>query len=392
MTHLVVDLPPVKIFFSYVRADDKSFSIVAPLKENLKQLIKALSGRPADIFIDRDDIGLGEDWGNAITTAVQQAYFFIPIYTGSYPQSDACREEFLKFRETAAQRNADKLIIPIVWFGVDTLLPEGEDDISDYIRAHQAASFEQAWIQGIDSAPYKENVLKIARRILEVAPEIDSALARAEQLEAGSLGAARDAAVGAPEYRPSGDALNSDDLEDEEGGIIELSQNFEAEIAVVTESANTLGEALSNFSNVPEPPSDNNSSANTISKYLIRVASAMQEPAQTIEKQGQRLFYATQNSDSLLRRIIRLTENSESPEMISTLHASLATGVASLSETQEVAGQLDELLGSMKTPEALSASVRRAIKPARQGIVAVQDAVRLIGEWPDLVASLSSRP
>lgn len=388
MSDSATELPPVRIFLSYVRNDDASFTIVEPLKLRLQQLITALSGRPSQIFVDRNDIPLGENWREKIEAAVRHAYFFVPIYTGSYTQSQMCRDEFFLFQDAASQRDVNGLIIPIIWFGLETLRPEGEDEISDYVRAHQAAMFDQAWIEGPDSPPYRKNVTEIAKRILSVAPSVDKSLAEAEEREAGILIDSEGLPAGPAPSVPSLDHVSEEVEIDEEDGILELGADFENELLVLTESAESLGAAISDLGDLPDPPTGAQATNSSASKYMIQVASKMKGPALVIEDKGQEMFQATKRSDSLLRRIVQLAQHSDSPELIGKLHASLAEGVESLTETKAVAAQLDQLLSSMKTPEALSASIRRSVKPARRGIVAVQDSIQIIGEWAPVVESL----
>lgn len=382
-------LPPIRIFFSYVRADDESFTIVRPLKQLLGQLITALSGQPAEIFIDRDDIPLGTNWREKIESAVRQAYFFIPIYTGSYPQSEACRDEFFLFQEAASQLEASKLIIPVAWFGLSTLRPEGEDEISDYIRSHQTVFFEEAWIQGIDSAPYKASVFRIAQRILEVSPAVDEALANAEELEA-AISIASEPGESEVESVQNKPRETTPDIRDESDndGLFELATKFTDEVSILTETAEALGSSLSELGELPPPPQNTNLSPNAASRYMIQIAATMKQPSLDIEENGQKMFQAAKRSDGIFRQIVRTTLRSESPDLIKNVYSSLHESVESLETTKTVADQLEQLLTSLKAPEALSASIRRSIKPARQGILAVQDSIRLVSEWPVVLDSL----
>lgn len=71
-----LQLPSIRVFFSYVRADDANFNFIEPLRTMLKQLMSGLSGRPVEVFVDRHDISLGENWREKIENAVRQSYFF----------------------------------------------------------------------------------------------------------------------------------------------------------------------------------------------------------------------------------------------------------------------------------------------------------------------------
>lgn len=387
--------PPIHVFISYVRADDEGLGLVRPLKENLSQLITAVSGRPAEIFIDRDNISYGENWSEKIQNAVRHSYFFIPIYTRSYLQSEACREEFILFRKAAAERQVSNLIIPIIWFDMESLRPEGEDDISDYIRDHQSVLFKDAWIEGVDSPAYRRTLAKIAERIIEVAPRADDALAAAEAVDAGQVvssskvvAAASSSDTNDPNLLSVPAATEIPPLEDDD--LLELSTSVEEEMSRATLSAGELSVAIKGLGNIPQPPAGN-SSPKDLAVYMLRVAEALRGPAQVIEKQGYEMFDAVKKTDSYLERIVSLTRASKSPDLIGNIHNSLSEGIASLAEVQVVGDQLQDLLDAFSAPEALSASVRRAIKPARQGIAAVQDSITLMADWPAAIDDLHNQ-
>lgn len=377
MTSLIPDLPPIRVFLSYVRSDDENFDIVNPLKAGLRQVISGISGRPVEIFIDRDDIPLGTNWQDRIEAAVRQSYFFIPIYTANYLQSDPCRQEFLLFQQEAQESNVSSLIIPIIWLSLDSLRPQGEDEISDYFRQHQAALFDEAWITGSGSPEYRTNLLKISKRIIEAAPTIDRELAVIEEKEASDSNLLRNT---------KGQSDGSDKAAEDDEGLIELNETFQEILKTMTYEAEVLGIALANLGDLPTAPE--NPTPKELSGFMIQAATRMKSPAEQIEKHGQALFHSTMKSDETLRSIVRVAKSSGSTELISSIHGPLADGVNTLSDISIVGSQMESLLDSIKVPEAMSASIRRSIKPARQGIVAVQDAIRVISAWPSMVDEL----
>lgn len=241
--------------------------------------------------------------------------------------------------------------------------------------------FDEAWIEGVDSAPFRRNVLTIAQRIISVASDIDAALANSEEQEAGNHNRSVVRTLPLTEV--------DEEEVDEADGLIELSDAFTNELSKMTEDAGPLAQAISDLGDIPQMPAEAKSSPRAASKYLIRVAEKMKQPSLVIDARGQSLFQAAKRSDGLLRSLLRTARLSGSSDLIAQVYGPLSEGVKSLSEIESVGGQLEGLLESMKTPEALSASIRRAVKPARQGIVAVQDAIGLITDWPDLIETLN---
>ena len=80
-------LPLVKIFLRYSRKDDEVLGLVGPLKKLLVGVGKTYLGRDVEVFLDRDDIALGEDWRASLEAAIRSAWFFLPIYSGRYTES-----------------------------------------------------------------------------------------------------------------------------------------------------------------------------------------------------------------------------------------------------------------------------------------------------------------
>lgn len=395
MENISTQLPPIQVFLSYAREDDAAFSFADPLKSTLKQLISGLSGRTTEVFLDRDDIPLGENWKEKIENGVRNSLVLIAVYTGNYPRREPCREEFFLFLEQSREYDVQNLLIPVVWLGFESLLPEGEDEISDYVRTHQAADFKEAWVEGTSSAPFKKNVLKIAERVLQVTAQVEETLAAKEHDIAARAMARSSASLATPSRYPA-DKIevreNSDHDDDDEDGLLELSEAINADLQVMTSEAEALGEAMKSFGNIPEAPKESSSSPAAATKYMILAANSMKEPSNAIEDHGSKLLQATRQCDVTLRKIIRVANASGSAEIRVSLYDSLASNVKSLSDLSVVDEQLNSLLEKLRGPEALSASVRKAAKPARRGVTAVRDALSLISDWPSLVNALAEPP
>lgn len=281
-----------------------------------------------------------------------------------------CREEFIGFLESSRSKGVSELIIPIVLFGFETLLPEGEDVISDYIRGHQAVEFQSAWVEGVKSAAYRSRMLTIAQRIVEAVPRVDEALAIVEGVRAGDA-----------------DAKELHGSEIAEGdGLIEVGDQVVRDLDHLQQYGHALGKAMSDLGNVPSLPT--NASSAIMNRYMITVAEKWRNPSQEIAASGQQMFETAQKCDARLRKIVDLANYTGSEQVKSDLYESLIEGVESLLELQNVVVQLDDLLDSMKVPEAMSATIRRSLKPSRRGITAARDTVRLLLGWPALIQDL----
>ena len=113
----LAQLPELVGFFSYSREDDKAFrGSLWALRDAIQRELSALLGRNDKNFRlwqDQDAIAPGEMWEAAITSAIEQSVFFIPIVTPRAVKSKHCKFEFESFlaRERALGRS--DLVFPI---------------------------------------------------------------------------------------------------------------------------------------------------------------------------------------------------------------------------------------------------------------------------------------
>lgn len=306
--------PPIRMFISYAREDDEALNFADPLKKGIGQLVRATSGRPVEVFLDRDEIQLGENWSEVIDTAVRRSYFFIPVYTGTYLHRPKCREEFLLFREVAESRGVPSLIIPINLLGMESLRPEGEDEISNYVRAHQAVIFDQAWEQGPESAPYRRALRLMANRILGAVPMVDAALALAEAVEADGRQPRRAEPITIDAQVPDpAEPENSMDEEDEETDLLTLSSAIEGNLEEITKAASALGPAIEDLGRFEQASEKHMQSPRNANKYLIRVANDMKQPALEIQAQGSNILRHTRKCDLDLRALVGWSDNLTCP-------------------------------------------------------------------------------
>ena len=380
----LVEKPSIQMFISYAHADDPDGSEIGTFKGQIKRAVSGITGRPVDVFVDRESIALGSPWREAIQSAVRGSYFFLPVYTGNYISSSNCREEFLEFLASAEELGATRLVIPINWFGDLSLAPPGEDDISDYVREHQAVYFDEARITGPSSEAYRRSVARIAERVIQALPEVDNALVLAEEGRR----------VGVPDPDPAKAAggeirlISEDDPDDlDQEGLLELAEGLSGDITEIGELAEEMTGSITRLGDIEPPPSGVSTQA--ANAYMIKAGNSMKEPSLEMEERGQRLLGVARSADSRLRKMVLLCQNTEMPSLSDSIYDGLAEGVAALASTESVSEQMGELLDQMKVPEALSASIRRALRPARVGIVALQDALGLMREWPSVVRALA---
>jgi TIR domain len=366
---LTSELTPIRAFLSYARADDAEFVLVDPLVNKLKALVKVKSGRTLDVFVDRESIGWGENWRERLSASVEAATVFIPLLTATYLDSPACREEFLAFYSKAEVLGVTELLLPVLVFKSPLFGPDNSDEIVQIAEALQYECIEDALLEGVESAAWLQRTRDLAEGLL-------SAIARAEE----ALGERVTAIVSTPQ--PPGDEDDPD-----ESGLAELLEVMNdaidemVEIAAGLEShISGLGDAAAALGDLPD-----DATTNQYRLWSIRLAEALKAPALGLEVDGHKLLSATQRLDQAVVGIKQLADDIEVPDLQSSLLAGLRKVIDNMGDISEVAVSMDDLLTSMRPAEVLSVPLRKSLKPARRGLTAVRDSIRLIGTWGNLV-------
>jgi len=167
-----------KVFCSYRRTDDADLfsGVVRSLVRDLKTLYKAETGHQLEIFLDRDELHWGDDFESAISQAVQDAVFFMPIITANYFESEWCRKEFYGFYGKAQSLGVVELVLPVLLAGSHLVSVNASDPIARIVAATQYLDWSNLWQQGPDSAQWRTAVTGMVRRIRELQRSAESQL------------------------------------------------------------------------------------------------------------------------------------------------------------------------------------------------------------------------
>lgn len=368
----MADTLPIRAFLSYAHADDDEFGIVDPLTSKLKALVRAKSGRGLEIFVDRESIGWGTDWRKSISSSVENATIFIPLLSANYLDSDRCREEFLAFHSKAEVLGVTELLLPILIFKSPLFGPDNADEVAQISEALQYKCIETPLLAGFSSPEWLQCMRDLSESLISALDRAEAALAR-EVARAPTL---------APSEGPSGEPpSNTADVE--ESGLAELMESLQTDTDRMNAAAERLSPALEQLGNAPtrvgalvdEP------TPKQVQWWTMRLAHEIKLPAATLEEAGRELFDATKGLGETLYKLERLTEGLDLPEVSEPFVEGRRTLIASFGDLREVARNMDELLRSMRPAEVLSVPLRKALQPARRGLTAVGDSLRLIESW-----------
>ncbi len=171
------DTPP-DAFLSYTRMDDQFYGgAITSLRKLLELGVKVVTGkREFNIFQDVDSIEFGEQFQKRLDEAIANTWFFIPIITPLFFNSQACRGELQKFlaHEKVLARN--DLILPI-YYVTAPVLEKPDLRAKDSLASEISARERYDWRSQAD---LPINDPKIRAAVRDLAEKIAAAIARTE--------------------------------------------------------------------------------------------------------------------------------------------------------------------------------------------------------------------
>lgn len=163
-------------FLSYVHLDDEA-GHVTNFHKHLKREVNMAVGYEFQIFLDREDIGTGQNWPRRIEEALDEALFFIPILTQGFFNSKYCRAELRRFLERERKLDRDDLIFPVYFVDARVLNEEAlrvRDDLALVIASRQYADW-----RNLRHEPFTNPL--VGRTLENLAMQIRDALPRVQQ-------------------------------------------------------------------------------------------------------------------------------------------------------------------------------------------------------------------
>ena len=194
-------------FLSYARSDADAY--FKRFRQDLAEAVRVrVAGTLEDAaFVDRDDIGLGEEWRAELVNALQYSKVLVPVYSRSFFDSDYCGKEWTVFRQRqdaaveagAAQR--PPVIKPVLWVGWDDL-PEELPEVAGELQLEHAAFGDEYAQLGLRRMMMLSRHRSARRDIIESIADMIVDVARADALPslpvAPSLADVQSAFIAAP--------------------------------------------------------------------------------------------------------------------------------------------------------------------------------------------------
>ncbi len=362
---------PAQGFLSYVRLDNEDYLGVADeLKKSLEGRFHAATGRKLQIFVDRENIGWGDDWRGRIRESVQAATFFIPVVTMRYFESEACREELVAFYKYAEELGVTGLILPIVIDGADQIRADDPRDDVQLIERLNYKNVNAAWVEGYGSPEWLK---AIAGMVNELKVKLADAESRLAEREAESVDEATAGSEGSGD-----DEMN----EEEEADVLALGADFEN----LTASTKEVQTSFEHFTGATSAMSGVDFSSGTFQQRqsrLVSVAQALKGPAEEVYVAGSDFEKNVLQTDVRLRAIAEALRSIDAEQAEEQLQK-LVAGFKPTPEMLSVVPQLDELVQAMKMAALTNVSIRKAVKPAIAGLQSINNALDTVNSWQNI--------
>lgn len=167
---------------SYSRKDSEHDSHALAICKMIEGEVRTLSGdEPFELWLDQHQIKWGQRWQDRIDRGLQESTFLIPIMTPRFFNSEACREEYERFKTIEQERSRTDLILPIYYINAPPIEDALANPDSEELDAMAADLISRQWA---DWRPLREADLadsKVRTAINRLAKEIRNALERSSE-------------------------------------------------------------------------------------------------------------------------------------------------------------------------------------------------------------------
>jgi hypothetical protein len=359
---------PVSCFLSYRRADNDVFrGVVDQLKSDLAGRFEAETGRGLNIFVDRDDIGWGDDWRQKIFDSIKAATFFVPVITMRYFTSEPCRDEFTAFHEGAKRIGVTGLIRPVILAGGGRIVKDSPDEQMRILFGLNHVSIEHEFDEGFDSPSWHKKIKYMVREFAHGIEEVETILASRESASAAESAETKDAEEPGESY----------------ADLHELQCRIEVINGEMTEA---IGRDLKEVTEVLEPALNTAAANQPPAKQravMLAAAHSLREPAAKFAESAASLETEVVEVDSNLRLALAELSSMESEaarEVIDSLGKNDTAGPG----LEEFNAAFVPVSDGMRMLGMININMRKASQPVLQGLQSLKHAVEVLDSWSRL--------
>lgn len=362
-------------FWSYVHDDDRAEGErIVQLAKDVEGEFELRTGEQITLFLDREDIGWGDDWREKIDQGLASVAFFIPVLTPRYFLSPECRRELQVFARKAEELGVRELVLPLLYVHVPGLdEDEPDDDLMGLVKQFQWEDWRELRLEELGSAQYRKGVARLAERLVEAnrrAEKVASKAPEASEVQGGDW--AEDDAPGAIDQLAAAE---------------ESLPRWNEIVSEITEEVRKIGEAMEDATRQVHQGDAAGKGFRARAKTAQALSARLRSPTNRIHALGNEFATELHNIDAGIRTILEMApmEVSEHPdrkeefcrffEVIRSLSAAVSRG---LDGTQGMVNELDPL-------ERMSRDLRPVVRSLRKGLTSMIEARKLTDEWVGLM-------
>jgi hypothetical protein len=168
-------------FMSYSQIDDRnSGNFISKLREKLSDEVQLQRGQAFNIFQDKVNLTVGDNWKRILHETLDEVGFLIPIMTPNFFTSEACREEVAYFLKREQRLHRDDLILPIYYISSEIVNdPDRRKADPEAAIIYNQLSSRQ-YSDWRDLRKYSISAPAVKKRIMDLAREIASRISDQE--------------------------------------------------------------------------------------------------------------------------------------------------------------------------------------------------------------------
>ncbi|MCJ1699836.1 TIR domain-containing protein [Rathayibacter festucae] len=356
-------------FWSYVHAnDDAEDGRISQLARDVAAQYTLQTDDTIDLFLDRDNLGWGDDWRATVDESLSSVAFFVPVVTPSYFQRPECRRELEFFARRAERLGVKELVLPIRYVDFPLLHEENpSDELVALIQRFQWEDWTSLRFSARSDPDYRRAVAALATRLVEANEAANRAVA------VGSVLA----------------GIEREEAEDEPGSLDKLVA-MEIGLTDATEAMAGVGETIGEISLLMQAATADLKLADSQAKPLAarltaarKLSKALSEPAGRVKELGSKYASSLHDVDGGVRVIVAQapSEVAEKPDTRETFIDFFDTVRESVGKSESALDAAQSMVDNLAPMEKTSRDLRPPLRTLREGVTRLIEGRDIMRGW-----------
>lgn len=345
------------IFLSYVHEDDRhSGGRMVQFARDVEGAYAFLTGGKVELFIDRDNIGWGQQWQRRLEEQLDRTTFLMPMVTPRYLQSPACLAEIEAFGARLDEHPDSSELISLIWLDIDAPhRARGNEAARTRINRHQY--LDVSALRNIDPAS-----VEYRNAVEDVAERLAAAIRTREQQQSRTV-----------------ETVSMVPTEDDDD-LIEAMTRFEDGQGALEEAMSSFGVAFESVGEIfAEAPALTGASPRAMQAAMATLGQRASKPTESLADASRQLAEAWIAMEAPARQLIEIYRDAPDPEARENLRQSLADAAASMTMTE---------VNDMRSQLRMMGNVSKHLRPLSRGL---DDALNTVVSIRDGLITLRNR-